>query len=391
MTRLAQPRPDEPIRIVLTKTGTPRYRVVIDGEPYPNGKRRQVRATFDSLREARAFVTRHRADRSRGVLVTPDKQPFRTYALAWHAARSRRVREVTASSYAAVLKRPLAHFGAKPLAKVTRADIEAVLAELDDAGRSKRTASLTLFVLRSIFEQALDENLIARNPARNVDAYGRAKTERQPLSLPELERLRAHLAADDLAACWLLTLYGLRRSEVLGLRWSAVDLASEVPSISIESARVVVDGNRTVESGPKSERGRRTLHLPGEVATALRELRERHARLLGFEHVRTGLVATDVRTDRIGNVCHAAPVVPKRWSMAWRAYCAAAGVPSVPLHAARHSSVTAMLANGVAAHLVAAWHGHSVAVAHGVYNHPFAEQIAAAGAALSVALGGSAG
>lgn len=54
----------------------------------------------------------------------------------------------------------------------------------------------------------------------------------------------------------------------------------------------------------------------------------------------------------------------------------------MPLHAARHSSATAMLADGVPGHLVAAWHGHSPTVRQEIYNHPFPEQVAAAGVGL---------
>jgi hypothetical protein len=42
----AKPRDGEPIALVVTSTGEPRYRVVLDGTPYPDGRRRQVRSTL---------------------------------------------------------------------------------------------------------------------------------------------------------------------------------------------------------------------------------------------------------------------------------------------------------------------------------------------------------
>lgn len=57
-------------------------------------------------------------------------------------------------------------------------------------------------------------------------------------------------------------------------------------------------------------------------------------------------------TDEIGR-----PLRPERYSDEWRALCEAAGLRPVVLHAARHSSVTAMRDRGVPDHIVAAWPG----------------------------------
>lgn len=73
------------------------------------------------------------------------------------------------------------------------------------------------------------------------------------------------------SSCWLLSCYGLR-SEVLGLRWTTVDLESV--TLSVRRGRVAV-GGETVEGGPKSRRSRRDLPMPAELAEALRALRQR--------------------------------------------------------------------------------------------------------------------
>ncbi len=90
-----------------------------------------------------------------------------------------------------------------------------------------------------------------------------------------------------------MTLYGLRRGEVAGLRWDAVDL--DAGTITIGLARVLVYG-RVVVKAPKSERGYRTLPLDGDLVAALRALRKRQAaeRLAaGRPTRRRGYVAAD--------------------------------------------------------------------------------------------------
>lgn len=79
-------------------------------------------------------------------------------------------------------------------------------------------------------------------------------------TLAEVEQFRESVRGHRLYACWLLSCYGLRRSEVLGLRWSAVDL--DTGTLSVRRGRVAV-GGEAVEGAPKSRRSRRDLPLPG--------------------------------------------------------------------------------------------------------------------------------
>ena len=372
MTRVTKPKDDEPIRLTYTKAGIPRYRVRLDAGLGPDGKRRQIRSVHDNLTEARAHVAAHRVDLERGVLVAPDRQTFETYAAAWLATRARKVRPVTMVGYRTAVGHAGSAFGAKPLAKITREDVERMVGELADAGRSQRTAALTLFVLRSILGQALDDGLVVRNVAARVSAIGKPAKDRAAMSAEDYQRMREHVTGDRLGAVWQLTLLGLRRSEVMGLRWSDIDLTAG--TITIERGVVDDAGKRSPETPTKTRRGERTLPLPTDVLAALRTLREEHAAEFGFEHVRTGWLAV----DEIGE-----PMRPDRWSDLWSELCAAAGVEPVTLHAARHTSVTAMRAAGIPDHVVAQWHGHDEVVMRRTYSHASRADLAAAGEALS--------
>ena len=371
--RITKPRKGEPIRLTYTKAGVPRYRVRLDAGLGPDGKRRQIRSVHDTLSAARAHVAAHRVDLERGVLVTPDRQSFADYAAAWLATRARRVRPVTLTGYRTAVGHAVAVFGAKSLAKITREDVERMVGELADAGRAQRTAALTLFVLRSILGQALDDGLVVRNVAAKVEAEGKPSENRGAMSAEDYRRMREYVTGVRLGAVWRLTLLGLRRSEVLGLKWSDVDLAAG--TITIERG-VVGDasGKRSPETPTKTRKGERILPLPADELAALRVLREDHAAEFGFEHVRTGWLAV----DEIGE-----PYRPERWSDLWREHCAAAGVKLVTLHAARHTSVTEMRRRKIPDQDVAAWHGHDEVVMRRTYSHPDIKDLRAAGEALS--------
>jgi integrase len=102
-----------------------------------------------------------------------------------------------------------------------------------------------------------------------------------------LESVRDH----RLFACWLLSCYGLRRSEVLGLRWTVIDL--ETGLLLVRRGRVTV-GTETVEGAPKSRRSRRDLPLPSDVVRALSALKTRQqseAKALGARWTDDRLIA----------------------------------------------------------------------------------------------------
>ena len=143
--------------------------------------------------------------------------------------------------------------------------------------------------------------------------------------------------SDRLYACWLLTLAGWRRSEVLGLAWSAVDF--DAGTVSVAQGRVVVRGEGTTTGDPKSARSRRTLPMPAEVMAALRALNAQAAErlALGPAWVDTGLIA--VNED-------GSPIRPETYSKAFRRHCKSAGVPVIRLHDTRHTAATRMLDSG---------------------------------------------
>jgi len=80
------------------------------------------------------------------------------------------------------------------------------------------------------------------------------------------EEVSRQASRDRLHAAWRLSLYGLRRGEVLGLRWSDIDLKAK--TLTVNQARVLVEYRVRIEE-PKSRNGKRTLPLDGELVTAL--------------------------------------------------------------------------------------------------------------------------
>lgn len=137
---------------------------------------------------------------------------------------------------------------------------------------------------------------------------------------------------------------GMRRSELLGLRWSDLDL--EHAKAKIERALILVDYVPTI-SEPKTERGRRTVALDPATVVALREQVERQ----NFEAAMAGEAWENadgyVFTDELGRVIH-----PQSFTDRFKRYAKAAKLPVIRLHELRHSHATIALEAGVAPNVV---------------------------------------
>ena len=113
---------------------------------------------------------------------------------------------------------------------------------------------------------------MSREEAAADIARGESPRERETWSKAEIRKFLAKASSDRLYVAWRLSLYGLRRGEVLGLRWSDIDLRAG--TLTVNQARVLVEYRVHIEE-PKSRNGKRTLPLDGELVAALTMLRKR--------------------------------------------------------------------------------------------------------------------
>ncbi|HLM92248.1 MAG TPA: site-specific integrase [Gaiellaceae bacterium] len=196
-------------------------------------------------------------------------------------------------------------------------------------------------------------NRLVRNVADASDPPRKAATVKAPKTwtAAELRAFLAHTENDRLVAAWRLAAStGLRRGEVLGLAWDAVDL--EGGRVAVRQTLTVADYEARL-APPKTERSRREVALDGETTAALREHRNRQIeeRLAAGEAWanEAGLVFTDA----LGRPLH-----PQGFSEVFERYVAAAGLRRIPLHGLRHTHATLALQAGVHPKVVCDRLGH---------------------------------
>jgi integrase len=393
------PEDREPIRRVISKAGA-RFLVVVDGTPPGAAKRRQVKRKLSTLDDARAYVAQVRSEVAQlGAYAPPAAESVAQLVDRWLLSRVD-VRAITAEGYRGALAPVVRRLGARDVQSLTAKDVRELVVWVGRCGGrptktlpegrplGPRSVRAALVAFAQAVDLAVSDGLLARNVVRGVKRprqarqVGRDLEHWQPAELP---RFRKHADADPLAAAWRLTLSGLTRADVLGLRWSDVNLDAGTVSITQGRVQLQRDGQRAVVDEPKSEQRRRTIPVevihPGTVAL-LRSLKARQAadRLAaGQAYQDSGLVVVDA----LG-----VPVRPEWYSDTFRRLCAGADVPVIRLHSVRHSLAFWLHSLGVTPADGAALLGHTVEVHLSTYLPDSGSAgIAVAAAALGRAVG----
>jgi integrase len=385
----------EPIKKTRLKDGTVRYRLVVDIGSDENGRRKQLTRTFDTRRDAREELSRVRHETNLGTYVKPSKETVNAYLDGYLKGATRDLRASTKRNYEDALWPVRERLGTRPLQSITKSDVEDLVDWILTAGRrrggkpgtglSGRSARLTLGRFSAALDAAVLEGKLVRNVARLVKPPEHTPRERDTWSKAEVRKLLTKASSDRLYVAWRLSLYGLRRGEVLGLRWSDIDLRAR--TLTVNQARVLVEYRVRIEE-PKSRNGKRTLPLDGELVTALTALRKRQldeSTAAGTAY-RSGLARLDwyqggeyVITDQAGT-----PVHPEWYSDEFGRLLRRAGLRRITLHDSRHTTLTLMEHAGVPISIISKWAGHyDSAFTQKTYVHASDEDLQRGQAALA--------
>jgi integrase len=394
----------DPIKKIPLKDGTFRWRFVIDvGRDPETGRRQQKTYTFDTKREARAEYDKIRHQKAEGTYIRPMKITVSEYLDGWLEGATRDLRDSSKRSYRDALRPAHERLGTTPIQKVTKADIERMVTWMETSGRRRggkpgtglgpRSVQLTLGRLTAAFEMATLEGLIPRNVAKLVKPPRYEPEEPDTWSKAEVRNFLTKAKKDRLHAAWRLSLYGLRRGEVLGLRWTKdADFGSfakacekhaerwcvkcygsgsnyRPATIHVQQARVLVEGKVKVVP-PKSRNGFRKLPLDAAAASALHALHVAQA----SEKLAAGAAYADsgyVVVDELGE-----PVHPEWYSDEFGRLSKRAGVKRIVLHEGRHTALSLMEKAGVPISIVSKWAGHyDTAFTYSTYVHASDEDL----------------
>lgn len=380
-----------------------------------NGKR-HYKAIYGRTRRQAANGLRDALKAAQdGCLVVDERQTVEQFLTRWlQDVALSRVRPRTYASYEATISRHIRpYLGKERLVQLTPQQIQSWLSVLERAGVTATSRRYARVVLRNALNTALRWRLLSRNPATLVDVPRATSREIQPLDGDQARQLLTAAKGSELEAFVALGLScGLRRGEILALKWTDVDL--EAATVHVKGAiqrfggdpaarrpllserkrlkKALVDaqaGGSSVEAQtqilqqlrklrealtavktslqvvePKSTRSHRKIALPNVAVTALRAHRVRQLE----RRLAAGSAWTEqgfVFTTGIGT-----PIEPRRVTRDFKVLLKGAGLPAIRLHDLRHSCATLLLAEGVNPRVVMETLGHSqISLTLNTYSH----------------------
>jgi integrase len=353
------------------------------------GERRQVsNGPFDRRTDAEKWLRDELQKAREGRPTLPSRITVAELLDEWLAMRRTALEPNTYNEYVRVVEHRIKpHVGRHKVRDLRPGHVSAMLRSLRQPGANRRGTSKrgltetslqhTYATLKSAMEYAVRQQLVAYNVMTNVDRPRREATNITVWSAPELAAFLAHIEDDRLAPLLRLASHtGARRSELLGLRWSHVDLPAATISIARRRTRV---GYTMVErAGTKTAAGARVIDLDPDTVTALKLWRKAQAEeraAWGTAYADTGYVFT----DQSGKPLHADHVA-NRFDRLVRT----ANVTTIRFHDLRHTHATLLLKAGVPVHVVAQRLGHSsAALTLSIYSHVLPRQQSAAAAAFA--------
>jgi integrase len=379
------------------------WTVVLDTgrDPVTNRRRQTSRGGFKIKKEASRWLTDVQARVDQGGYVAPTRELTGTYLLGWLGAVRSSLRPSTYESYERVVRGHLIpRLGGVYLHQLGPGHLSAAYADLHATGRLDRPGGLSArsvhhvhVVLSKALTDAVAEGKLARNVAQAPTVRRRlprpVKADLQTWTAPQLAAFCGQLRGDPLEVPILLAATtGLRRGELLGLRWADVDLDAGRLAVrqTLTAPRDPDTGpHRLVFGEPKTRRGQRSVPLPAQTVAALRG----HRAAQVAERLKVG--ADDHDRGLVFAEPDGGPLHPDKFRERFARRVARSGLPPIRFHDLRHTYATLALQAGVHAKVVSEILGYAnIGITLDTYSHAIpALQESAADTIAALVFGGA--
>ncbi|MFL6305087.1 MAG: tyrosine recombinase XerC [Candidatus Sulfotelmatobacter sp.] len=360
------------------------WAIVVDVSGHVSGKRKRRWHSFKGTkREAHTECARLISEQKLGLSVDPSRETVAEFLDRWLDHMKTQLTPRSHERYAELVRKNIVPvIGRFLLTKLQPTAISQAYARALASGRRMRTRTRANLetqsrasasglspatvhymhrVLRQALQQAVRWQLLVRNPADLVKPPRIERREMSVLSADATAELLEAVRDTTLHVPVLLgVLCGLRRGEIVALRWRAVDLEHGQLSVvaSTEQTSTAVR-----EKPPKSGRGR-TVALPSLLTDELRQYRIKQAEAL----LRLGVRLND--DHHVVMKADGQPIQPRSLTHAFEIFLRQRKLPRVRLHDLRHTHATQLLASGVHPKVAQERLGHSsVAITLDLYSH----------------------
>ena len=242
-----------------------------------------------------------------------------------------------------------------------------------EGGLSNRTVHYIHVTLHKALQYALKLGLVARNVAQAVYPPRLQRQEMRAMSESDIHIFLEFAKSTPYYALFYTALFtGMRRSELLALRWSDIDLI--LCQIYVNRTLHQLKTGEIIYRQPKTDKGRRQIALSPSTTLVLTEHKDNQEQLMQAQ----GLTLSD--DSLVFSQIDGKPLLPDSITHAWMKLARRSGLNGIRLHDARHTHASLMLKQGIHPKIVQERLGHSsIQITLDTYSHvaPGIQQAAA--------------
>ena len=348
---------------------------------YENGRRKQKSIALSipikgnkrkALEMLEELKRQYSGERIKDLQIKKDSPLFADFLKDWLKITALTIERTTFQSYESMINARLDGFFRMlgvTLAQVESSHIRALHDSIFKDGCNANTVIHYHAIVRKALQYAVKNELISKNPADMVDRPKMGKYVAEYYNEDELAALFEATQRDSMAVViQLAAYYGLRRSEVLGIRWSAIDFQRGTISINHKVTEGKAEGQKVIytEDKLKTKSSFRTLPLIPEVRALLLETKERqeyHRKL--FKKSYDNTYSDYVCVDEMGKLFHPNYITGHFGYLLDRYQ-----FRKIRFNDLRHSCASLLLAQGIPMKSIQEWLGHSTfATTADTYSH----------------------
>lgn len=367
----------------LTRDGKHGQWMFVVDLPRIGGRRQEMRRRGFPTKKA-ATDARESVLQRLGVAVkVDDKETTGDYLLSWMAAKSTTLKPTTVHMYREYVTKALVPaIGAVRLEHLRHEHVQALVDELTAAGKGATTVRRVHATLSSALADAVRQRRLQHNACQHVALPKVDRVEQQLWTATQAVTFLEHVAEDRLANLFeVLIGTGLRRGEVLALRWENIDITARTLVVDPKRGTLSSVAGRLEFTAPKTSGSSAGVGLSPRVVRAL----ERQAEQQADERVLWGAAYEDDRLVFARE--NGAPLRPEFVLRRFHELSDAAGLPRVRLHDLRHLAATLMIMGGVPLPVASKMLRHSkVGITADLYGHLTREASLAAADGLAAVL-----
>ena len=253
--------------------------------------------------------------------------------------------------------------GRVQLSQLMPGQLQGLYSKWLDKGLSHATIRYHHAVIHNALKSAVKWGLLGRNVCDAVEVPNKQRKDMQIWDESEILKFLDYAKDSKYYEPFYLALFsGMRRSELLALRWVDVDLL--LSQIHVTRGLQQLKDNSLVFTQPKSEKSRPTIALPPSATLLLKDYRDR----IALEKAVKGKMLNE--DDLLFTRDNGKPIRPNTLTYAWKILVATCGLKKIRLHDARHSHASLLLAQGVHPKIVQERLGHAtIAMTLDTYSH----------------------